>query len=51
MKDEGLGIGAGRRLHYKADLFWIQYLDLSSLLPGDWGLGEKPAEIDTPPLL
>ena len=38
--DWGLGIGAGRRLHYKTDLFWVQYLDILSLLPGGLGTGE-----------
>ncbi len=33
------GLGAGRRLHNKTDLFWLQYLDILSLLPG--GIGEK----------
>nr|MDJ0747294.1 amino acid adenylation domain-containing protein [Xenococcaceae cyanobacterium MO_167.B27] len=29
--------GAGRRLDNKADLFWVQYLDILSLLPGGQG--------------
>ena len=36
----GLVIGAGRRLHYKTDLFWVQYLDILSLLPGGLGIGD-----------
>ncbi len=27
-------VGHRRRLHYKVDLFWLQYLDILSLLPG-----------------
>ncbi len=32
------GLGAVRRLHNKTDLFWLQYLDILSLLPG--GIGD-----------